>query len=69
MIATVIHVGHTARTTMFEVATNGAEQRAIVIPATVRMRPCKVWHRKQNLIKKMTFDPLFNKLFALADNW
>lgn len=39
-MVTAIHVGHTARATIFEIAMNGAEQIATVTPATVRMRPC-----------------------------
>lgn len=38
-MATAIQVGHTARPTKLEIATNGAEQIATVTPATVSMRP------------------------------
>jgi hypothetical protein len=38
--ATAIQVGQTARDTRFTIATRGAEQIAIVTPASVRMRPC-----------------------------
>ena len=39
-IATTTQVGQTARATKFKKPTEGAEQIAIVTPATVRMRPC-----------------------------
>lgn len=52
MRATATHVGCKARATMLKVATNGAEQIAIVTPATVRMRPCNYYtkgkHDKKN---------------------
>ena len=41
-MATTIPVGHTTMATRLKKATNGVQHRAIVTPATVRMRPVKV---------------------------